>query len=329
MITSKRNGTVDIFRLLAAFGVICIHVPFNTIAAGNINTVFSPLCVPFFYAVSLTYFISGLKEDLSIGDVFKKMGYRILLPYLAWTVVYVALMVLKSRLIGLQHATGGQFVFWRMLFYGEGAVQLYYLPELIALQATALSIYLIFYCSYKKKVIGFVVLTFVVLYYILGSVINAFGVTPLQCIIFYLAVGFLFSKSTRNTTTNYYYIIGGVALTLFALSGIYFNDYFYLFKYTNKLPLCGLGLLLITFGLPIYTMPKWPFKLCSTSYGVYLSHIVFLEGFAVIIKKLFHINLYYDFSIKLIMVSMIFIAAIILTFLLRKTTLTKRLFLGE
>jgi len=287
------------------------------------------MCVPFFYAVSLTYFISGLKKDLSVGDVFKKMGYRILLPYLAWTIVYVALMVLKSRLVGLQHTTGGQFVFWRVLFYGEGAVQLYYLPELIALQAAALSIYLIVYCSYKKKVTGFVILIFVVLYYVLGSTNNAFGVTSLQSIIFYLAVGFLFSKSTRNATTNYSYIIGGVGLTVLSLLGIYFNSYFFLFTYINKIPLCGLGLLLLTFGLPVYTMPKWLSQLCSTSYGVYLSHVVFLEGFAVIIKKLFHINLYYDFSIKLIMVSMIFIAAIILTFLLRKTTLTKRLFLGE
>lgn len=72
MIISRRNITVDIARIIAAFGVIAIHVSASTKAASEVGNFFSPLCVPFFYLISLTYFIAGLKKESSVVKVFRK-----------------------------------------------------------------------------------------------------------------------------------------------------------------------------------------------------------------------------------------------------------------
>ena len=66
--SDSRNTTIDLFRLIATFGVITIHVPFSTPAAKIYFNVFWPFCVPFFYMASLTFYFINLENfssDLS------------------------------------------------------------------------------------------------------------------------------------------------------------------------------------------------------------------------------------------------------------------------
>ena len=322
---SKRNVSVDIVRLLAAFGVIAIHVPYNTPAAESVNKFFSPLCVPFFFAVSLTYFVSGLNPQKQAAEVLKKIGLRIALPYLAWTVVYSFLIFFKSRFIGLGHSSQNDFKLWSIIFYGNSAVQLYYLPNLIILQAFAFSIYSIYIGNSKAKLTGVIILLISIFFIVWGQINNTFGVLSWLNIIFYMVVAFVFAKRTKDLSLNKVYVFIGLFLIVFTES---FHFPVSSIESLNHIPIGGLGLLLLTLGLPKQSAPQWLITLCATSYGIYLSHVVFLEGFEFLLKKL-HLNFQYDLAHELLMTSIIFICSISLTLALRQTKLTKSVFLGE
>jgi peptidoglycan/LPS O-acetylase OafA/YrhL len=328
MSVSNRNGTVDLVRLFAAFGVICIHVPFNTAAAGAVNIFFTTLCVPFFYVISLTYFISSFKKSKSVKKVAYKTWDRIILPYLAWTAIYVALMLIKNRFIGLSHGPN-EFVFWRALLFGESAVQLYYLPQLVMLQAFAYSIYLMIVGDERKRIIGFLILCIAVGYYMLGYLNHAFGLTPVGYLTVYLAIAFIFSNKSYNTTLNYEYLAVGSLLVALSILEAFLAPRYPVLNSSVGYPIGGLGLLLLSFGIPTFNLSKRVILLCSVSYGVYLSHVIFLEGFEVIGNKLAHAQLQYNLVHKIILAGLIFIAAVLFTLLLRKNPSTKKIFLGD
>ena len=63
-----RNNTIDIFRLLFAFCVVCIHVPF--VGAGKMMPIFR-CAVPFFYMVS-GYFMMSSNIEIKLKSNFKK-----------------------------------------------------------------------------------------------------------------------------------------------------------------------------------------------------------------------------------------------------------------
>lgn len=108
----KRNTTTELFRVFAAFRVVVIHIRFNTPEANNLQSFCLPFCVPFFYVISLTYFIFGLKGAF-ISDIFKKAWWRIAVPYLALSIIYVGLLIAKNYL----EEGSKNFPLWRIIFY--------------------------------------------------------------------------------------------------------------------------------------------------------------------------------------------------------------------
>lgn len=58
------NTTVDLARLLASLGVVALHVHNSTPTAQAMGDFVWPLCVPFFYVASLTYFAARLSKSL-------------------------------------------------------------------------------------------------------------------------------------------------------------------------------------------------------------------------------------------------------------------------
>jgi peptidoglycan/LPS O-acetylase OafA/YrhL len=325
MTTNKRNYTVDLLRLLAAYGVVSIHVPYSTPAAGNFGDFLSPLCVPFFFITSLFYFIANLQKSVSVQDVFYKMYIRILLPYLCWTVIYVLLILIKAHFVGNHHS----FVIWRIVFYGESSVQLFFLPELLAMQCFAFAIYLFFSGDKKKILIGVLTFAVALIYLVLGTVNKAFGITPIPALVLYLLVPYLLYKKVNGTPPKMLFIILGIVL-LIITELLEFNTVKGTFMGSlTRLPIGGIGLLLLALGTPIISIRKWLINLCVLSYGIYLCHIVFLEGFEIGLKKVLHKQIIYDLPVKLIVVTIIFICSIVLVWLLKKVKFTKRLFLGE
>ena len=94
------------------------------------------------------------------------------------------------------------------------------------------------------------------------------------------------------------------------------------------LPIGGLGLLLITLSLPSLVVPKWLATLTATTYGIYLSHILFLEAPEFLLEKK-HYALQYNLPVKLLATTLIFAISVVFTLVARRIPLSRALLLGE
>lgn len=323
----QRNYTVDLMRVVAAFGVIAIHVHADTSPAQMLGNLFSPLCVPFFYIASLMYFVAGLKSSC-VQSILHKSFTRILVPYFVWTIIYTALLVIKAYLTH-DHRS---FVPWRILLYGESAVQLYYLPDLFALQLITLGLYVIINPESLKKIYGMLLLTAGIVFFWAGNYNACFGVAEEGILLkfgFLILCGFLLPSFFSKTFLRSIFLLVGVALTIYAVASSLWHIHFSIYSYPVNIPLGGLGLMLIALGAPIRNLPKWVSQLSTNSYGIYLSHILFLEGFEFVVGKALPGGMHYNLPTKLFLVLGIFILSAVFTSLIRKINLVKQVLLGE
>lgn len=322
---SKRNSTIDLVRVVAAFGVVAIHVASSTPAAEGIGKFFLPLCVPFFYVVSLTYFFYSL-SSASLSKTTVKIWWRILVPYLAWTIIYIGLLATKNILTG-GHKT---FAFWRVLFYGESAVQLYFMPELIIMQMLMFTIYLLINVT-GKNMLAALLLGLGTIYYLqTGYSNNCFGVTKPVSIISYILSAFWISSILKKSKTSsiYGYVIIGCMLVTVSLAWQFSSTLMNVFPVVALMPIGGVGLILISINAPIQKLPKWVSILTTTTLGIYLTHVLFLEAFEYMAPKLWKAGAYYNVPFKLGVVTIIFIFSASFTILLQRNHLTRMLFLG-
>lgn len=325
----QRNTTVDFARLLAAYGVIALHVPTSTIGAHWLNVVFWPLCVPFFYIISLVYFVAGLaKAKSSTKGILARVWRRLVLPYLAWTAIYTSLLIVKTLLV---HGTR-EFIWWRILLYGESAVQLYFLPTLLLLQSLAMALYLLLRGGKAKRATGGLLLMGGLLYLGWGIYQHCFGVATvgnLAGISIYLVAAFWLAPATENSRPSAsYLVLGGIC----TLGAIFCNASGYiglLGGYPLILPLGGLGMLLLTLGFPALRLAPWLTKLAAASFGIYLCHVLFLEAIELLLERLYPALVVYNFPVKLAEITFLFGAAAGFTFLLKRVPPARKLLLGE
>ena len=323
-VESERNYLIDLVRVLAAWGVIAIHVSFNSKAAEKLGLFFLPLCVPFFYTISLTYFVLTLKEG-SIERIIRRIWLKITIPFLLWTFIYLILLYLKSIITNNYHS----FVLWRSFFYGESAVQLYFLPQLIMMQILLLSFNLVINGNLKKTLLGLMLISIVIGYLIIGYNYNCFGVTKPLSLIIFLFSAFVLSLIAKLTVNSKIYIIPGILLVLLSVSKFFFNLPSNFILLLDNFPIGGTGLVLISFSIRINKIPNWVTIVTSTTFGVYLSHVLFLEAFEFISPKVWVGGLYYDFTMKVIVVNLIFICSVLFTLALKRFAFSKQLLLGE
>lgn len=322
----KTNETIDFVRILAAFGVIWIHVQGTVPEIKYLDYTAGMLCVPFFFAVSLTFFISNFKPTESFKDIVCKSWKRIVIPYITWTIIYIGLLLVKSI---ITHSSSN-IIIWKAFLYGESAMHLYYLPMLLVLQAIALGIiYLSRSFIINKKDIGAIILICITIYLFIGKQYNCFGVIRPAHIIVYGIFAFWAALRIRCVENNRYYLFSGIFLLVLASVSSFYEDSFLVFRYIKLLPLGGVALALICMGFPHITLPKWFFAIASLSYGIYLSHVIFLEAFEFIFEKINIDEFVIDIPIKFMIVLGIFICAAIFTHIARKITITRKLLLGE
>ncbi|RRB11256.1 acyltransferase family protein [Larkinella knui] len=327
MNVTQRNTTVDFARLVAAFGVIALHVKSTTASAEIYNTFFWPLCVPFFYVASLTYFISGVKS-ISIPKQYRKIAKRIVVPYLAWTLIYLSLFLTKGFITGNYN----DFVWWRILFYGESAVQLYFISTLIFLQAFALSIYLLLQQQTPSRVMGVFLLILSIGYLLIGDINNCFGVAAtgqVLGILLYTSAAFYLAPKISQMTNRPTLAILGLLLLLFAVGSNFLGYKYEIAGYSLVLPIGGIGLFFFVVGFPGLKLSARLVALTSASFGIYFSHIVFLEAFEFLIEKGFHGQLVYGFWLKTGVTLAVFSCSLLLVVLIRKIPVARKILLGE
>jgi peptidoglycan/LPS O-acetylase OafA/YrhL len=321
---TSRNYNIDLLKFFCAFGVIMTHTQNSTHEADSLGGLFSPFRVPFFLVIALVFFISGLKK-IELPDLAMKIWKRIVRPYLAWTAIYVSLIIIKSRIT--QHDSLGEW--WKILFFGASAVQLYFIPKILVMQGFALAFILMFNRNYKTKFIGLFIfiVSFLWLYIGINSNCLGFGQTDYQVIVMYLLIALVVSRvSERKLFNNYYTFLGLILFVLVVFLKFTLQDNSVLKNYIRVLG--GLSFTLLAFALPkIHFSEKFGIVL-GYSYGIYLCHILFLEGFEFVLKFL-KIELFYNIAVKIMFSICILLASIVFVFLVRKNVYLKKYLLGE
>jgi surface polysaccharide O-acyltransferase-like enzyme len=139
--TKPRFLGIDLFRGLAAFAVVMIHAGGEIVYSESgtltpdlwvrILTQACQFAVPFFLATSF-YFVVGrlLKspEKFSGREFLRSRVTRLLLPYLLWSLIYLAFRAVKAIQSGDLAQLVQDPIF--LIFFGGSGIHLYFLPLL-------------------------------------------------------------------------------------------------------------------------------------------------------------------------------------------------------
>ncbi|WP_162549704.1 acyltransferase family protein [Hymenobacter nivis] len=310
------------FRLLACFGVVAIHVHSSTAAAENTGRFLSLFCVSFFFITALTYFVANLNESADVNGIALKIWKRIGRPLLAWSVIYAGLLLAKNIL------THGNRTFdlVKIFLYADSAEHLYYLPQLIVMQVIALSVFLLI--NNTKHLLAVGLFAGALGYLAWGSWHDCYGITDYRAIAVYVATAFGFARVLKSPGRDWRYLVLGLVLAGLAVSGLLVVYPEPARSFVLVLPIGGLGLLLIALSLPSLVVPKWLATLAATTYGVYLSHVLFLEALEFLLEKK-HYTLQYNLPAKLLVTTLIFAISVVFTLVARRIPLLRALLLGE
>jgi peptidoglycan/LPS O-acetylase OafA/YrhL len=132
----QRLVGVELCRGIAAYAVVLLHSGDQTWApvgywASQVRTWFS-FPVPFFLAVSFYFTIRKLPVGLS-WNLWKRKFERLLIPYILWSAIYIFFKSLMF--LGFKQYDKLSKLFEdpiSLIFCGGSAIQLYYLPLLLA-----------------------------------------------------------------------------------------------------------------------------------------------------------------------------------------------------
>ena len=312
---NSRNSNLDFARIICSYGVIVAHISVQTSTALNFQLFFKNFHVPFFYLLSIIFFYRKL--ELKTQDVISKLALRLLVPFFAWTLVYGFLLYLNGSL---------ELITWRdwikAIFYGNTAVHLYFVPQLFMLQM----LLLFGFKTFKTFSFKYVpVLVLCITYFVIGQVYEFFGATSYQNIVFYLFFGFLLKDRILNEGNKLLLVIG----LLIAL-GIVYATYYIDYNGFINLPWGGLSLILIFSNLKEVGSNKSQYisRLALYSFGIYLIHVIFIEGFE-FAANTFNLSLEADLAYIILFSVAVFIISYYSVKVLSKSAFLSKLFFGN
>jgi peptidoglycan/LPS O-acetylase OafA/YrhL len=322
-VKSARNSAVDAVKLLAMFGVVIIHLAPSTPAAELMSQLFSAFAVPFFLMISLYYFMGKLSGSGALSVSALRLD-RLYIPYAVWTIIYLALRIFKYQ---VQHKSL-ELDFIPALFYGGSGVQMYFLPLLLLFQFLVLGVFLMLR-NPSRRFAGLVFFCSAATYGWIGMHENYFGFT--DCLIRgvpYVLGAFLLQYAQINPSGRRMNLFFGgllAALLVMASVGGYHPDWLGILGGS----LAGYSLAALTLNLPLNLESRvWRFLL-TCSYGIFLSHVVFLETFEFVAPKFGCVLTPYSFVSKLLVGSLICLGCLGFISLVRRYGLLAYLFLGE
>lgn len=111
-----RNATLDYARLVAAFGIVLFHL-------GSPGAQVGYAALPFFLIVLIVMALPSAMRS-SPADYVRSRARRLLVPWLVWSAIYLALKLIEIGLAG--HSIGSELAPW-MLLTGP-AIHLWFLP---------------------------------------------------------------------------------------------------------------------------------------------------------------------------------------------------------
>jgi len=289
---AKKLFWVDGLRAAATIAVVVVHVSapvvyqFDSVSTnvwmtGNILDSLGRFCVPVF--LMLTGALVLPKEN-SLGEFFKKMGLRILLPFAFWSLIYIvfnysqlsSLPLDSFRWIYFQIKDGSSYHLW----YVYMIIGLYlFIPILGKWIRNAT----------EKEILFFLFVWFCTLFLKLPIVEKVFPTIELGHFtgyIGYLVLGYYLSiKSVgnQNKTNVIGVVLFGIGVSLTAIGTIVmsnhtgqFYDLFYAYLTPNVI-MASVGIFLLYKNLHEKYRPGIASEFISQySYGIYLSHVLVL-----------------------------------------------------
>lgn len=320
-----RSNNVELFRMIAAIGVIIIHVKSGSTFDFYLTSIFLPICVPYFFSISVYFFIRNCQK-VSLKNLLLKILNRIAIPYLSWTLIYLMLFYLKLITVG-SHV---KLPLFKAIFFGESAVQLYYLTSLIALEF--LILFLVYIrkqdSSKSDKYLALGIGIFSIIHFSLGAYYGVAGVRNLIYIIGYvnyIGIGFYDLYIQYKKIKNIYWIILLLVIEVIFLLNIKDSRYFY----PAIAPFVGYALLKLSINLKEVKLPNFILSTFGLSYGIYLSHIIFLEIIEFILEKTILIPSDFVFLLKPFVVCLVGLMAIIFVRFIKKIKILSYLLLGD
>ena len=131
----KRMLELDILRGFAMLVVVCSHtssVAIENLRAGRAHFLVSMLQSSFNFSVPVFFLVGALlsaygvaERKLAVWPYYKKKLIRLLLPYLAWTLLYIAFNLLTERINNTALQSADNWVKW--ITQGRAYDHLYYL----------------------------------------------------------------------------------------------------------------------------------------------------------------------------------------------------------
>lgn len=310
---------VDSGRIIASFGVILIHISPSSAMGERLSSLFWVFSVSFFLIASIKFFVVNLPRKaplLLLNGLVSRIG----IPFLMWTILYVALFYAKDFITKevRPHDWLGVWI------YGQSAVHLYFLPMLASMLLLALFVYQSFKPSRLKPIFVLCASLVTVVMYV-GYSMDYTGWRYLPAFPLFLIFGSLACLYGEPLRKSRAALIVGVALLVVAILAKQLDSDFNIAGVQVSFVLGGGGFYLMSLHLPKIA----PTFIGSATYGVYLSHFMFLEGAEFLLERLRFAPAIYSLAEKLMLATLVFLCSICFTLLLRKSNLLTRLLLGE
>lgn len=280
---TRRSAGLDAARLIAALAIIWIHVPRSSLAE---TTVFARFAVPFF-TLAAVWFVArkAVHESLAAWPRFALARIRRLyLPFLAWSVIYVAFKGVKKF---ITPDLPNDFNGWEILWWG-GSYHLWFLPFILAASLAVFPLASLGAATRTSRLIvaGVAVLAALALACIpvpenwLGHDNGRFIWEALPSVGLGLALA-LIGREENALHPNATITIGGLILFATTLAGLAIVGRNALLE-----NLAGLGFMLAACHWPWNAGPAVIQRLSLLAYGIYCVHLLFVKTIEAIATKL-------------------------------------------
>ena len=314
-------------RLFAAVGIVWMHAAGS--AQGQMLFPLGTFGVPFYTLVAVLFMARGLSRDteLPLSRYIASRFQRIYIPFLFWSLIYVLLA--EAKLIVTDQTM--QLPHWSTLYAG-GQQHLWFLPYLMVVTIVGallvrglMNAARLRYLAIALLIVGGTVLAALpepawVAHRVQDRELWSFALRGLPTACWAIAIALAFCVGGRlPRTPGWLAIVGSVVLVCTLAAQPFFGATSFIRG------LCGLGCLCIALYPMRSSGLEWIGVLGRHSFGIYLSHVLFLRVIAVWTQR-------YDIAPSLSLDVMSFVIALsgglILSMLLSRSR-WKRWTLGE
>lgn len=323
-VSGQRNSTVDLVKLVAAFGVVIIHLAPSTAWAERVSQTFLVFAVPFFLLISLYFFLGkSLRQPTACLTDF---GFdRMLVPYGCWTCVYLGLRTIKYAIAGREL----EFDFFGAVLFGGSSVHLYFIPLLVLFQVVTLAI--VWLIQPPRRVLVASGLAIVAITFgLFGSLRGYMGFSnALLSAGIYISFAWIMINMQSFEIGRAFNRLYGLCTVAVLLAKIFIVLPSLNLPGALVGPLMGYGVCAFALNIPIRIERPVFKRLLSCSFGIYLAHVVVLEAFEFFLPRIGIAHIPYSLVGKIVIGVIISIICVGIIMLLRKNRNSSYLFLGE